>query len=655
MRRRIEATEGAARHWAAWLRVLAVSAVALLAPAAWADGIDETYRKPAGSPSWGSIFASFYDEGRFDRSYALVVGIGDYDDWPHLEAPPRDAKRVRDFLIDEAGFDHVTTLTEDKATLSRIRSLMVDTFPKLVGEDDRFLFYFSGHGTQREIAGRTIGYLPLKGSGRQSYSTMIDMDEVSSWASLLAHARQTLFVIDSCFSGLAGVQTKSDRLRDKKLDRLAQYGHHLITAGTADEQSVASLSRWGGSLFTDAFLKGVSGRADSETADFERDGIVSLKELMKYIEDRIDAESQKLKNQSPFNAPIKMSPQIANLQANVGEFFFVSEERKARLARRPDTPGSPGEAPEVKGSGGPAPSAGGGLPRDVLVFEQIKESDRPDDFELFLEQFPDSMFAPYARARMRSLEERDGLERSASLGEPARGGQPDPARGGEVASPPRLELDAAQRRDVQAALDVLGHDPGSLDGILGPNSRRAIRSWQEDAGLDPTGYLTEETLSRLLDEAAEARSVASARVEIPAAVPGTKVRLNDRPMGTAPLSLSLTPGTHTIRLTAEGYRSRDYRIRLSRGESRVLDYELARVTAVPAQEKAPEEADETQEADTTGPATEKERTVQSGASAGSGGSDRDAEDAECKPVAFLKTGGRLFKCRRPDGTSFYKR
>jgi hypothetical protein len=78
----------------------------------------------------------------------------------------------------------------------------------------------------------------LKPALELGWADMIGMDSVEHWARNISGLRQSLFVLDACFSGLAGFQPKR-LLRDKTIDRLAQYGHHLITAGTEDEQSIA--------------------------------------------------------------------------------------------------------------------------------------------------------------------------------------------------------------------------------------------------------------------------------------------------------------------------------------------------------------------------------------------------------------------------------
>jgi peptidoglycan hydrolase-like protein with peptidoglycan-binding domain len=49
---------------------------------------------------------------------------------------------------------------------------------------------------------------------------------------------------------------------------------------------------------------------------------------------------------------------------------------------------------------------------------------------------------------------------------------------------------------IQNALMMAGHDPGPIDGVLGPETQRAIRSYQTEKNL-ATGGLTFETIKSL--------------------------------------------------------------------------------------------------------------------------------------------------------------
>lgn len=52
---------------------------------------------------------------------------------------------------------------------------------------------------------------------------------------------------------------------------------------------------------------------------------------------------------------------------------------------------------------------------------------------------------------------------------------------------------------IQTHLDALGFAPGPADGLIGPLTRDAIRRFQTDRGLEPTGAITFDLLDRLLE------------------------------------------------------------------------------------------------------------------------------------------------------------
>lgn len=58
-------------------------------------------------------------------------------------------------------------------------------------------------------------------------------------------------------------------------------------------------------------------------------------------------------------------------------------------------------------------------------------------------------------------------------------------------------LSRSQTRELQQALNRLGFDAGTPDGIMGPNTRSALRLWQRDRGETPDGFASVELLERL--------------------------------------------------------------------------------------------------------------------------------------------------------------
>lgn len=57
--------------------------------------------------------------------------------------------------------------------------------------------------------------------------------------------------------------------------------------------------------------------------------------------------------------------------------------------------------------------------------------------------------------------------------------------------------DASRIRRVQEALKSEGHDPGAIDGVMGPKTKEALRAFQKQENLQQTGRLDQETMSKL--------------------------------------------------------------------------------------------------------------------------------------------------------------
>jgi hypothetical protein len=82
-----------------------------------------------------------------------------------------------------------------------------------------------------------------------------------------------------------------------------------------------------------------------------------------------------------------------------------------------------------------------------------------------------------------------GSQRSRSIGA-------DPAAGG---SRHMSQASGGQEdiRQAQEALKNQGHDPGPIDGVMGPQTRQALRAFQSSNGLKQTGMLDSETKQKL--------------------------------------------------------------------------------------------------------------------------------------------------------------
>ena len=73
-----------------------------------------------------------------------------------------------------------------------------------------------------------------------------------------------------------------------------------------------------------------------------------------------------------------------------------------------------------------------------------------------------------------------------------------------------LGLDRDARRQVQLGLRAAGYDPGGADGLFGPRTRAAIRSWQTSRGARANGYLDRAAVGALRTAGASGPAAAPA-------------------------------------------------------------------------------------------------------------------------------------------------
>ena len=53
---------------------------------------------------------------------------------------------------------------------------------------------------------------------------------------------------------------------------------------------------------------------------------------------------------------------------------------------------------------------------------------------------------------------------------------------------------------VQTALDKLGFEPGTADGLDGPNTRKAVRAFQAQVSIQIDGIVGDQTRQSLMEE-----------------------------------------------------------------------------------------------------------------------------------------------------------
>jgi peptidoglycan/xylan/chitin deacetylase (PgdA/CDA1 family)/uncharacterized caspase-like protein len=251
----------------------------------------------------------------YQNSWAIVVGVNDYEHWPKLAHAVQDANAIHEVLSLTLGFDprRIQFLNDKRATRAAILAAFRDLAGQ-VGKDDRVFVFFAGHGATRRLAsGRSLGYIvPVDAKRDTLDADAIAMTELQNLADALP-AKHVFFVMDACYSGLGLTRGANDRfLRDNA----RRIGRQMLTAGGAD-QLVADNGPAGHSVFTWTLLQALGGRADSNA-----DGYITATEIAAFVAPAVASISQQ-------------TPAFGSLPgAQGGEFIFVRPQETEDLTAK---------------------------------------------------------------------------------------------------------------------------------------------------------------------------------------------------------------------------------------------------------------------------------------------------------------------------------
>lgn len=273
--------------------------------------------------------------GRSGKSWAVVIGINAYQHVPNLTYATADAKSMAE-LFAKKGFK-VTALYDGAATRKAILHALGDQLPAEMGEQDQVVIFFAGHGETRKYgAGNAMGYLlPVDAEANALSGTAIDMGLIQSLAQALP-AKQILFLIDSCYGGIAGQRFRSLSPTAESYLKLItrERGRQLLTAGGADQQAVESPT-WGHSAFTYYLLEGLG----KGLADLNEDGVIPTSELYTYLDQRVYAAAHLLGH--------TQRPQFWSLTPEQGEFVFIPDQSTTRQSQEPQQANPKESASEI--------------------------------------------------------------------------------------------------------------------------------------------------------------------------------------------------------------------------------------------------------------------------------------------------------------------
>jgi len=234
--------------------------------------------------------------GRTTATHAVVIGISDYQDKdiPDLRFAHKDAEAFALWLQSPAGGsldgDQLQVLINDKATAGRVAEAL-DALLERVQENDKVFIYFSGHGDVERKTLSQPGFLLCWDAPSRVYMgggtySLAYLQEVVATLSVQNKAKVTV-IADACRAGkLAGSQIGGPQLTSANLQR-QQANELKILSCQAQEYSLEG-TQWGGGrgVFSYHLMDGLYGLADRNA-----DGVVTLGELDRYLEDHVTSQA----------------------------------------------------------------------------------------------------------------------------------------------------------------------------------------------------------------------------------------------------------------------------------------------------------------------------------------------------------------------------
>ena len=400
-----------------------------------------------------------------DKRVAFVVGNGAYKNVTPLPNPAIDAKSMA-ALLRNVGFEVVegTNLTRDKMT-----EKLLDFGKKAEGADVA-LFFYAGHG----IAVNGTNYLlpvdaDLKSEMDVKLGAAINVDLTLDQT--MADAKVKLVFLDACRDNPFADKIKPNSATrslsvQSGLAEMKSGEGTLIAFATGPGQTALDGEVGTNSPFTRALM-----------ANITQPG-VEIQQAMTKVRAQVNEETNK--NQLPWGHTNLIGSVYLNPVAGAAE-------ANAEAANTPAAATGPTSEVELE------------------FWRSIKDSNKPEEFNAYLTNYPNGQFKSLALARIASLQDGPSTTtRNLTTGI-------DPltfTQQADQTAEDQIGFDRGQRRDVQRRLTSLGFDTRAT-GKFDEQTRAVISRWQAARGYPRTGFLNVLQLKALQSEITGTR-VASA-------------------------------------------------------------------------------------------------------------------------------------------------
>jgi uncharacterized caspase-like protein len=400
-----------------------------------------------------------------DKRVAFVVGNAAYRNVAQLPNPAIDAGSMARVLRN-VGFDVVegVNLSRDAMTAKLLE------FGKKAEGADVAVFFYAGHG----IAIDGTNYLlpvdaDLKSEMDVKLGAAINVD--LTLEQTMSDAKVKLVFLDACRDNPFAAKIRSAKATRSVnvatgLAEMKSGEGTLIAFATGPGQTALDGQGGTNSPFTRALI-----------ANIAQPG-VEIQQAMTKVRAQVNEETGK--NQLPWGH--------TNL---TGSVYLNPAAAPAEVAA---------EAPNT-----PAVAASVTSDVELEFWRSVKDSNKPEELNAYLTNYPGGTFRPLALARIASLQDGPSTAtRNLTAGiEPATF-----TEDANQASEDQIGLDKNQRRDVQRRLTGLGFDT-KVTGRFDDTTRGVIARWQAARGYPRSGYLNNLQHKALLSEIVATRVASS--------------------------------------------------------------------------------------------------------------------------------------------------
>lgn len=235
-----------------------------------------------------------HGSSNLERRYALLIGIGDYQD-PNIVDRPNctpDLKRLAQILGTKGLFDMIYLLTDSAppddpyyASKKNINSVLIRILEEMEPKD-ALLLLFIGQGITTELG---KGYLLACDSRLSNLNkTAISLDWLTSRIEK-SRIMKSIIILDAQEARIIKQGTVKGLYPDRYIDRNLPAIIYGAERGCFNNR----ISERATDLFIDTLIKGLNGSADTEYAG-NSDSIITLAELVSYLKEEMAKKSPQL-------------------------------------------------------------------------------------------------------------------------------------------------------------------------------------------------------------------------------------------------------------------------------------------------------------------------------------------------------------------------